>query len=114
LIGLQYFLSESPYNDDQAELVYLEPIGQMGGKCSSMKLVGALDKVKTSYSSHAGVNAIKFKRGNEVVEFGEVVRDTRVTWKFEGEKTLVGLYGESSARGIEKLGMITLDLACQA
>jgi len=82
-----------------------------------MKLVGALDKVKASYKSHAGVNAIKFKRGDEVVEFGEVegtLGDDKMTWKFEGEKTLVGLYGESSARGIEKLGMITLDLACQA
>jgi len=33
-------------------------------------------------------------------------------WNFSDEKQLIGIYGEQSANGIEKLGMITLDLKC--
>jgi len=36
------------------------------------------------------------------------------TWDFTEDKPLVGVYGETSERGIEKLGMIRLNLACQA
>jgi len=37
-----------------------------------------------------------------------------VKWKFNEEQTLVGLYGEASPNGIEKLGMISFGTECQA
>lgn len=38
----------------------------------------------------------------------------KVTWDFTEEWSLLGLYGEVSPNGIEKLGMISLGTECQA
>jgi len=37
-----------------------------------------------------------------------------VKWNFSEEQSLVGVYGEASPNGIEKLGMISYGTACQA
>ena len=36
-----------------------------------------------------------------------------MTWDFSGGNAIVGAYGNQSERGIERLGFITLDTACQ-
>jgi hypothetical protein len=117
VVGLQFFLTETPYLvDAYAPLLYLEPIGSMTGNCGSLRFSGPVDQVKAASKNNKGLQGISFHYEDKIAAIGELDGRKVETnlWTFTEEKALVGIYGESSPNGIEKLGMITLDLACQA
>merc|ERR1712014_467359 len=116
ILGLQFFLTETPYLvDEYAQLLMLPHIGQMTGECGSLRFSGPVDQVKAASKNGNGIQGIEFHYDDKVVKIGELSGrgvDT-VKWDFTEEQTLVGVYGEASPNGIEKLGMISYGTVCQ-
>ena len=116
--GLQFFLTQTPYLETEyAELLLLDPIGQMTGDCGSLRFSGPVDHVKASTKRNNGVRGLAFHYEDKKAEVGGSLGGFRVStqdWHFTEDQELIGVYGESSPNGIEKLGFITLDLQCQA
>jgi len=117
ILGLQFFLTETPYLvDDYAPLLLLPHIGQMTGECGSLRFSGPVEQVKAASKNGNGIQGIEFHYDDKVVRIGEISGrgvDTE-KWNFTEEQMLVGLYGEASPNGIEKLGMISYGTVCQA
>jgi hypothetical protein len=117
VVGLQFFLSETPFLEDQySSLLHLDPIGKLTGNCGSLRLSGPIDKIKAASKSNKGVRGLEFFYEDKKVKIGDMNGwkvDTQ-KWKFTEDQALYGVYGESSPNGIEKLGFITLDRQCQA
>ena len=115
LVGLQFFLSETPYLVDQhAELLHMPWIGQQTGNCGSFRLPGPIDRIKASSKKNKGVRGIAFHFDDKKAEIGDLGgwKVNTQDWYFSEEYPLYGIYGEQSPNGIEKLGFITLDLQC--
>lgn len=117
ILGLQFFLTETPYLvDAYAQLFMLPHIGQMTGECGSLRFSGPIDQVKAASKNGNGLQGIEFHYDDKVVRIGDLSGrgvDT-VKWNFTEEEMLVGVYGEASPNGIEKLGMISYGTVCQA
>jgi len=87
----------------------------MTGECGSLRFSGPVDQVKAASKNGNGIQGIQFHYDDKVVKIGELSGrgvDT-VKWDFTEEQTLVGVYGEASPNGIEKLGMISYGTVCQ-
>jgi len=86
----------------------------MTGECGSLRFSGPVDQVKAASKNGNGIQGIQFHYDDKVVKIGELSGrgvDT-VKWDFTDEQTLVGVYGEASPNGIEKLGMISYGTVC--
>lgn len=89
---------------------------EVDGECGSLRFSGPVTQLKVAEKKKKEIRAFEFKYDDKVTKIGDMTgfRVERKTWDFTEDKPLVGVYGETSDRGIEKLGMIRLDLACQA
>lgn len=96
----------------QPENITLSPIGSMTGQCEELVVAGRLTYIRASYDDDVGLNGIEYFQGDERTEYGDLNRRTD-DWQILQESPMVGIYGHSSERGVEKLGIITLDLECQ-
>merc|ERR1712110_997180 len=102
--------------DAYAQLFMLPHIGQITGECGSLRFSGPIDQVKAASKNGNGLQGIEFHYDDKVVRIGDLSGrgvDT-VKWNFTEEEMLVGVYGEASPNGIEKLGMISYGTVCQA
>lgn len=88
-------------------------IGNMEGDCTTLKLTGGLDRIRAYKGALPGVRSIRFYRGNLAKTYGKM-KDDYTQWLFTEENPLVGVYGRHNEHGIEQLGFISLDTACQA
>ena len=59
------------------------------------------------------MNNISFWRGTRKKTYG-TIEDDFTEWLFSADRPFLGVYGRQSMRGIEELGVITLDTGCQA
>jgi hypothetical protein len=119
LQGLQFILSENDYTepieDFDAETLVLDPIGVMEGNCSQMKLSSALKTIKAQNHEGEIIDGLKVNNANgQSLEFGKemkpgVLGEDKQKWQFTLSAPVIGIYGNHSDRGIEKLGFITLD-----
>jgi len=114
--GIQFLFSLNPYDkENEDDFIEMSSIGKMTGTCKTLNLTGGLDRIRaSSKSDSSGVNNIKYYRGSKVKSFGDSDADEYTEWQFNEDNELVGVYGRQSERGIEQLGFITLDTACQA
>ena len=113
VIGLQFSLTSNPYSadEDSEAIIELGAIGNMNGDCTTLTLEGGFDKIR-AYESEYGVRNLRFYREDRAKTYGKL-KDEFTEWLFTNETPLVGLYGRQSTNGIEELGFITLDTACQ-
>jgi hypothetical protein len=120
LTGLQFLFSLNPYDmSNEDEFIEMGAFGTTSGdgiECQTLNIVeSGLDRIRASSTgADTGVNNIRYYRGNRSKYFGDKDQKDYVQWKFSEEDELVGVYGRQSERGIEQLGFITLDTACQA
>ena len=77
-----------------------------------MTLSGSLTQIQVAYAPATGVSGIKFYRGAASKPYGNMVNEI-TTWQITAGEPIVGLYGYQSARGIEAISLVTLDMACQ-
>ena len=117
ITALQFFLSETPYLvDGYARLLKLDPIGTMTGDCRGLRFSGPVDAMKAASKRNNGLQGIEFYYDGKVATVGEMDgRNVNTeTWSFNEENALIGLYGQASPNGIEKLGTVSIDMTCQA
>ena len=77
-----------------------------------MTLSGALDRIDIAYAPATGISGIKFYRAGNSRAIGNIENEVK-SWQISTSEPIVGLYGYQSARGIEGLSLVTLDVACQ-
>ena len=111
--GIQFVLSNGQYSDPTATKFELDPIGQMTGECNEMLIEGPLSSIRASYAADLkGLNGISYFRGMKKKTYGSI-GDEYTEWLVTEDQPLVGLYGNYNDEGVERLGLITLDLQCQ-
>ena len=116
IVGLQFFLSDTPYlGQGYAKLLNLDPIGVMTGDCGSFRFPAPVTGVKAASKKNKGIQGLEFYYADKVAKVGDMDgwKVNTQSWSFTEENALMGVYGEESPNGIEKLGMITQDWACQ-
>ena len=114
--GLQFSLATKIFNYSGTEVLHMAPIGQMTGQCDTHVLETDLDAIEASLAPTGRGITFRYRIGSEriVESHGDVDEDDSLVWKFEPSNPVIGLFGRHSEAGIEQLGFITLDTACQA
>lgn len=121
--GLQFVLSEKDLSevseDISAATLALDPIGIMEGDCSTHRLSSPLRAIKAQSHEGGVIDGLKVNDVNGFkLEFGKgmksgTIGEDKQWWPFALSAPVIGIYGNHSERGIEKLGFITLDEQCQ-
>ena len=89
----------------------------MSGDCATVGLTESLVMIKASGNESNGVDAIKFKESENKYKIGKLYGDVgqeKILWNFTENIMPVGVWGETTDRGIEKLGFVTVNRECQA
>ena len=88
----------------------------MNGDCSSFRFAGPVTGLKAASKRNKGIRGLEFYFEGRSATVGDMDgwKVNTQSWSFTEENALMGVYGEESANGIEKLGMITMSWACQA
>ena len=92
-------------------------MGNMTGDCTTVGLTEHLTMIKASGNPSNGVEAIKFKESENHYKIGQLYGDVgedKILWDFSDNIMPVGVWGETTERGIEKLGFVTVNRECQA
>lgn len=85
----------------------------MTGDCQEMMIEGPLSSIRASYGDRLGLSGISYFRGLTKKTYG-TVGEEYTEWVITEDEPLVGLYGNYNENGVERLGLITLDVQCQA
>ena len=114
--GLQFSLATKIFNYSGTEVLHMAPIGQMTGSCDTHVLKTELYSIEASLASSGRGITYRYHTGPDGIAetHGDVDEDESLVWKFEPSNPVIGLFGRQSEAGIEQLGFITLDTACQA
>lgn len=88
----------------------------MNGDCSSFRFPGPVTGLKAASKRNKGIRGLEFYFEGRSATVGDMDgwKVNTQSWSFTEENALMGAYGEESANGIEKLGMVTMSWACQA
>jgi len=114
--GIQFDLADDIAKASEqygVNMVQLEPIGNLEKWCSEMTIEGPLSGIRASYSEkESALGGLAYFKDNQKKTYGEV-GDDYTEWDFTDDNPVVGIEGEYNERGIQKLGLITLDVKCQ-
>lgn len=88
----------------------------MNGDCSSFRFPAPVTGMKAASKRNKGIRGLEFYFDGRSATVGDMDgwKVNTQSWSFTEENALMGVYGEESANGIEKLGMVTMNWACQA
>ena len=88
----------------------------MNGDCSSFRFPGPVTGLKAASKRNKGIRGLEFYFEGRSATVGDMDgwKVNTQSWSFTEENALMGVYGEESANGIEKLGMVNMSWACQA
>ena len=81
----------------------------MTGDCQEMLIEGPLSSIKASYDDRSGLNGISYFRGLAKKTYG-TIGEEYIEWVITEDEPLVGLYGNYNENGVERLGLITIDI----